>query len=117
MAAAPGPALSHPDLSEPDALSRIAQRLRERLGAYRVMVFGSVARGDATIHSDIDLLVITPTAEAKGHLRAARVHEAIRDLSLGLPISPLVLTADELSRRLALGDPFVSEIVSTGVDL
>jgi hypothetical protein len=31
--------------------------LAERYGAYNVRVFGSVARGDATENSDIDLLV------------------------------------------------------------
>ncbi|MBZ0278891.1 MAG: nucleotidyltransferase domain-containing protein [Anaerolineae bacterium] len=33
--------------------------LAERYGAYNVRVFGSVARGDATSDSDIDLLVAT----------------------------------------------------------
>ena len=34
-------------------------RLAERRGAYNVRVFGSVARGEATPESDVDLLVAT----------------------------------------------------------
>jgi predicted nucleotidyltransferase len=98
-------------------LRRIARRLKTRLGARRVLVFGSVARGAATADSDIDLLVIGPTDERKAHLRMARVHEAIRDLSYGLPISPLVLTPAEVANRLRLGDPYVGEILDTGIEL
>lgn len=43
------------------ALKAIADRLRDRYGAERVLVYGSVARGEPTEHSDIDLLVIAPT--------------------------------------------------------
>lgn len=34
--------------------------LAAQYGAYNVRVFGSVARGDATPHSDVDLLVTFP---------------------------------------------------------
>jgi predicted nucleotidyltransferase len=36
---------------------RIARLLVERYGAERVLLFGSVARGDAVLGSDVDLLV------------------------------------------------------------
>ena len=112
----PVTALSHPDMPEPTVLERIADRLRERLGATRVIVYGSVARGKATLDSDIDLLVVAPSAE-KSYLRMANAHGAIRDLSLGLPISPIVLTPDEVADRLARGDAFIREIVQEGVEL
>jgi predicted nucleotidyltransferase len=108
--------LAHPDMPDPTVLSRIADRLRERLGATRVIVYGSVARGEATVHSDVDLLVVAPSNE-KGYVRMANARAAIRDLSFGLPISPLVLTPDEVVRRLERGDPFVREIVEQGVEL
>lgn len=109
--------LVHPDLVQvgPAVLSRIADRLRERLGATRVVVYGSVARGDATIHSDIDLLVIAPSAD-RGRRRMADARAAIRDLSRGLPISPLVLTPDEVEARQGQGDAFIREIIDTGVE-
>jgi predicted nucleotidyltransferase len=109
-------ALSHPDMPDPTVLERIADRLRERIGATRVIVYGSVARGKATLDSDIDLLVVAPSDE-KGYLRMANARAAIRDLSFGLPVSPLVLTPDEVARQIERGDPFVREIVEQGVEL
>ena len=46
-----------------------------------------------------------------------RARAAIRDLSFGLPVSPLVLTPDELRRRVELGDPFILEILDLGIDV
>jgi predicted nucleotidyltransferase len=103
-------------MDDPQVLSRIADRLRQRLGAEKVIVFGSVARGQATMHSDIDLLVIAPSQE-KAFLRMARARAAIRDLSSGLPTSPLVLTPEEVRRRREAGDPFIREILEEGVEL
>jgi uncharacterized protein len=106
----------HPDMADPTVLSRIANRLKCDLDARHVILYGSTARGEATLHSDIDLLVIAPSTE-KGYLRMARAREAIRDLSFGLPISPLVLTPDEVQQRLDAEDPFMREIIENGIDL
>lgn len=108
--------LTHPDLADPAALLRIAERLKREHGAEKVIVYGSVARGEATLHSDIDLLVVAPTTE-KGYQRMATVKALVRDLSRGLPISPIVLTPEEFKQRLADNDPFVREIVDSGVEL
>ncbi len=108
--------LAHPDITDPSILTRIADRLRERLGATRVIVYGSVARGEATIHSDIDLLVVAPS-EDRTFRRLSNARAVIRDLSFGIPVSPIVLTPDELKLRQLQGDAFVGEILDEGVDL
>lgn len=108
--------LAHPDMPDPAILTKIAARLRQELGAERIIVYGSVARGEATIHSDIDLFVIAPSTE-KGYERIARVHEVTRDLGIGLPIAPLVLTPDEVRCRVERGDPFVRDLLEMGVEL
>jgi predicted nucleotidyltransferase len=41
-------------------LRQFANRLREAIGAERVLLFGSRARGDARDDSDYDLLVVSP---------------------------------------------------------
>ena len=97
-------------------LKAVADRLRERYGAQRVILFGSAARGEATEHSDIDLLVISPTGE-KFYERVASVLRTVRDVSHGMPLAPIVLTPEEVKARLDRGDQFVQDIVSTGVDL
>lgn len=97
-------------------LKTIADRLRREYGAARVILFGSAARGEATEHSDIDLLVIVETSE-RFYERAASVLRTVRELSYGLPLAPIVLTAKELQARLDRGDQFVAEVIGTGVDL
>jgi len=108
--------LSHPDMPDASVLTRIADRYRERLGATRVIVYGSVARGEATIHSDIDLLVVAPS-EDRMYQRMANARAVIRDLSFRLPVSPLVLTPEEVEIAQQEGDPFLQEIVAHGVEL
>jgi predicted nucleotidyltransferase len=103
-------------LATHESLKAIAERLRERYRAERVFVYGSVARGTPTEHSDIDLLVVAPTKE-RFYERMGSVLAAVRDISLGLPLAPIVLTPEELLDRLERGDQFIQEIVQTGVEL
>lgn len=98
------------------ALKAIADRLRDRYGAERVLVYGSVARGESTEHSDIDLLVVVPTKE-RFYERTGSVLALVRDISHGIPLAPIVLTPEELATRLARGDQFLQEIVQSGVDV
>lgn len=76
------------------------------LGAERVLLFGSWARGTATRRSDLDLLVVWPT-----HLpplaRIGRVLDLLRDAPL--PVEPLVLTPEELEARADL--PFLRGVL------
>lgn len=99
-----------------DRLKAIADCLRDRYGAQRVILFGSAARGDATEHSDIDLLVIAATKE-RFYDRMATVLSVVRELSRGMPLAPMVLTPEELAARLAAGDQFAQDIVQAGVEL
>ena len=97
-------------------LKALAKQLREEYGAERVILFGSAARGEAGDQSDIDLLVISPTHE-KFHQRIASVLRTVRDLSLGMPLAPIVLTPEELRARLDRKGQFVQEILATGINL
>ncbi|PTL35203.1 hypothetical protein CLG94_10890 [Candidatus Methylomirabilis limnetica] len=97
-------------------LKAIANRLREQYDAQQVILYGSAARNEVTEHSDIDLLVIAVTKE-RFYERMASVLAVVRDLSRGMPLSPLVLTPEELADRLGRGDQFVREIVHSGVAL
>ena len=97
-------------------LKQIADVLREEYHAQRVILFGSVARGEAGPDSDIDLLVSAPTSE-RFYDRLASVRRLLRPVAAGLPVSPIVLTPAEIDVRVRRGDQFVKEILSSGVDL
>jgi uncharacterized protein len=88
----------------------------DRYGAERVFVYGSVARGTSTEHSDIDLLVVAPTTE-RFYERMGSALAVVRDISRGLPLAPIVVTPEELSARLARGDQFIQEIMQSGVEV
>jgi predicted nucleotidyltransferase len=94
----------------------IAARLKEELGAQRVLLFGSVARGTAGDTSDVQLLVIAPS-ENPPLRRSVAVRRLVDDLSRQLALSPIVITEAELEKRLALGDRFIEEVLRTGVEL
>ncbi len=103
-------------ISVPDRIRDIAERIKTAYGAQRVILYGSYARGEATEDSDIDLLVVAPTEEAFLD-RMAAVRAAIRDLRRGLPISPIVLTPEELEAHRQRGSAFVQTMLEEGVEL
>ncbi len=105
-----GTAMERPDFEE------LAERLRQDYGAQKIWLFGSYALGTADEDSDVDLLVISPTAE-EFFDRMATVRRLLRGQRKGAPISPIVLTPEELAGRLRKGDQFVKSIMEKGVEL
>ncbi len=99
-----------------ERLSAISARLKGEYNANRVIVYGSFAKGETTEDSDIDLLIIAPTQE-RFFGRMATVRRLLRDLRKGLPISPLVLTQEEIDKRIDRGDQFINQILETGMEL
>ncbi len=97
-------------------LQTMGNKIKKEYRAEKVILFGSYAKGNATEDSDVDLLVVAPTKE-RFFERMASVRRLIRDLRDGLPVSPIVLTPAELEKRRKAGDPFVREILETGVSL
>jgi predicted nucleotidyltransferase len=97
-------------------LHTIGNKIKQQYRAEKVILFGSYAKGNATEDSDVDLLVVAPTKE-RFFERMASVRRLIRDLRAGLPVSLIVLTPVELEKRRQAGDPFVREILETGVSL
>ena len=66
--------------------SRVAERIVERCGASRVVLYGSVARGDDGPDSDIDLLVVMPMV-GRQHVAAVSVLDELRDLPVPVDIT------------------------------
>jgi predicted nucleotidyltransferase len=94
----------------------ISQRIKEKYNAQRVILFGSYARNQARADSDVDILVIAPTKE-RFYQRMATIKRLVRDLRNGLTIAPLILTREELEKRIKIKDQFINEILETGIEL
>ena len=78
----------------PDKIVACANAIRGRLPALRVLVFGSVARGQATEDSDVDFLVVLP--DAHGVERPCfEAKLAIANAETGIPTDVVVITEGE----------------------
>jgi len=67
----------------------VGDLIAERFDVTRIVLFGSVARGDDGPDSDIDLLVVMPIVGRRGDA-AARVMKALR----GVPVPVNVVVVD-----------------------
>ena len=71
------------------------------------LIFGSIARGEETARSDIDLLMIGDI----GFADAVRVLHPVQE-RLQREINPVIYGPDEFATRLRAGDRFASEILA-----
>lgn len=99
-----------------DRIKAISERLKKEYNAEEVILFGSYARGEATEDSDVDILVIAPATE-RFFERMATVKRLVRDLRNGLPLAPIVLTRQEIEKRIEINDQFITEILEEGIQL
>lgn len=95
------------------AIEDIVKRIAEGYQPLKVILFGSYAYGEPTPDSDIDLLIVKDTSE-RFIDRWVAVRELIADPARRIPVEPIVVTPDELQRRLAGGDQFFQEIIARG---
>jgi predicted nucleotidyltransferase len=82
----------------------------------RIILFGSYACGEPTEHSDIDLLVVKDDPRPPIDRRLA-VRRLLREENRAYALEVLVYRPEELRERLAWGDDFLREIISTGEEL
>jgi len=79
----------------------------------RVLLFGSFARGDYTVKSDLDLLVVFSACELE---RRERVRELLGSLP-AYPIDLFPYTESELSAAAREGDPFLTRALEEGLEV
>lgn len=91
----------------------VRKRLTSELGQpVQVILFGSQARGDATKESDIDLLVILPTIDARTTRLASQIGWEV-GFDAGRVISVIPDTKEQMKRFAFL--PFYRLIKSEGI--
>jgi predicted nucleotidyltransferase len=97
-----------------DPITALTDTVREVAGhaVKTVILFGSIARGEANIHSDIDLAVIAP-ASWDGR---TDLEDAVRT-RLGNNCDVLGFTPEDFTRLADTGEPVVREILTDGVAL
>ena len=93
-----------------EAIKAFTDRLVEAFAPERVILFGSMARGDARWDSDADILVVMPF-EGR-HL--AKIREIRRICQVQFPLDLLVRRPEEIAIRYRGGDPVVREAIDHG---
>ena len=102
--------------TERNTLSLLVEILREKLGASRILLYGSAARGELQESSDIDLLVILP--KVTWELEKEVVDCCFQaELKCGRTISASCFSTDELSQTPLRVSPFVLNANRDGVEL
>ncbi len=97
-----------------DPITALTDTVREAVGhdVKTVILFGSIARGEANIHSDVDLAVIA----AAGWDGRTDLEDAVRT-RLGNNCDVLAFTSEDFTRLADTGEPVVREILTNGVAL
>ena len=97
-----------------DPVAALTDTVREAIGddVDTVILFGSIARGEAHIKSDIDLAVIAPA----GWEGRTDLEDAVRT-RLGNECDVLVFTPEDFTGLPGIDEPVVQEILAEGVAL
>ena len=94
-------------------LDKIVTRLVDSYRPEKILLFGSYAYGQPDANSDLELLIIKKTSE-RFFDRLVNVRRIVSDPKRSIPFAPIVITPDEVKERLAIGDPFIEDILTKG---
>ena len=95
-----------------DLIQHLDQAVEElkRYGAEKIILFGSLARGEADEYSDIDLVVVKPTAMQF----VDRLADVVRRCP-GLSCADVIVyTPEELERMQEAENPFIEQVLREG---
>jgi uncharacterized protein len=90
-------------------------KISHALNPERIILFGSYAYGSPHQDSDVDLLVIQTTHD-KFFKRGLRIRKLL-SWEENAAISLIVLTPEEIAKRIERGDQFIAEILQRGKQL
>ena len=92
-------------------LDEITARIVEEVHPKRIVLFGSRARGDARIDSDVDLLVVADSDEPR-YRRSVPLYGVLSDICVGMDI--LVYTPSEVEEWSGASRAFVTTALREG---
>ena len=94
-------------------ISGLTEKIRNDYKPEKVILYGSFAYGNPDKDSDIDLFIIKDTNDRPIDRRVT-VRRMVSKLRNGYPFSSIVVTPEELERRINIGDQFFEEIILKG---
>lgn len=94
-------------------LKKISKQIIEKYKPEKIILFGSLAKGQLREGSDIDLLVIKETDKDYWQ-RAKEIADILGDTEIDVPKDVLNITPKELRYRLSINDFFIKDIINNG---
>jgi len=97
-----------------EIVKQYANDVRNVMTVDRAVLFGSYAKGTASEQSDIDICFFLPSFH--GRSRKDIIYDLLRisDVSYkGIYFEPIAFPSSEIER----GNPFVMEIINTGIEI
>jgi predicted nucleotidyltransferase len=82
----------------PEKIEAAIRRIVRTAQPRKIIIFGSAARGEARLHSDLDILVVTKDGGEDSRKESVRIRRALRGISM--PMDILVVPEKRL-RQLA----------------
>jgi predicted nucleotidyltransferase len=79
-----------------EKIDEMVSRIVKRVHPEKIILFGSYARGSATIDSDADILVVMPV---KGSKRKKATDIDLALVGVDLPVDIIVVTPEELEQN------------------
>jgi predicted nucleotidyltransferase len=92
-------------------IQSITRQIIEKFRPEKIILFGSVAKGEWSSDSDADFLIIKKDTPLYG---SDRIRELSRLIERNIPVDFLVYRPEEFDKRLKMGDPFLKAIVKDG---
>lgn len=93
-----------------EALEAFTQRLVERFAPEQVILFGSMARGEARWDSDADILVVMPY-EGRPFAKCREIRRACQP---GFRVDLVIWRPEDIEPRYRWGDPVIREALDHG---
>ena len=92
-------------------IEKVATRIGEEINAFQVILFGSYARGQAGVYSDVDLMVVADS-ELPRFKRSRELYKLFRPYPFGMDL--IVCTPEEIERGKQSPISFVSRVLREG---
>ena len=92
-------------------IQSITRQIVEKYRPEKIILFGSVAKGEWSSDSDADFLIIKKDTPLFG---SDRIRELSRLIERNIPVDFLVYRPDEFNKRLKMDDPFLKAIIKEG---
>ncbi len=95
-------------------VKKLCTAIRQRFHPQKILLFGSLARGDVHALSDIDLLIVADFQGSRRD-RVEQILNLVQELNLSFPVEPFPLRPEEFNA--ARQKPFFVQITSEGVEI